>query len=143
MVPSFSARAWISSGFVTLRSRTSHPASPLSLASSISVANTCAPPRANISAQARPMPCAAAVMRIFLPVRRSDMFFSFLWLLWLGQRGAADLRVEPGDRRIVISPQANGGSGKKHLQRACRHRHGEARAARHVLDDAEIFDENF
>src|SRR5215472_1824216 len=41
--------------------------------SSMSVANTLAPSRANASAQARPMPAAAAVTKARLPLRRSDM----------------------------------------------------------------------
>src|SRR6266700_656325 len=41
--------------------------------SSMSVANTLAPSRANASAQARPIPAAAAVTNARLPFRRSDI----------------------------------------------------------------------
>src|ERR1700688_2551310 len=43
--------------------------------SSISVANTVAPSRANAMAEARPMPAAPAVTNARLPLRRSDMSF--------------------------------------------------------------------
>src|SRR4051812_2699071 len=47
--------------------------SAVSLASSMSVANTVAPSRAKATAQARPIPTAAAVTKARLPFRRSDM----------------------------------------------------------------------
>src|SRR6266436_2801732 len=47
-----------------------------SFASSISVANTVAPSRAKATAQARPIPTAAAVTNARLPFRRSDISFS-------------------------------------------------------------------
>jgi hypothetical protein len=50
--------------------------SAASLPSSISVANTVAPSRAKATAQARPIPTAAAVTNARLPFRRSDMLFS-------------------------------------------------------------------
>src|SRR5882724_549635 len=55
--------------------------SAASLPSSISVANTVAPSRANATAQARPIPTAAAVTKARLPFRRSDMV-SFSLLLF-------------------------------------------------------------
>src|SRR5260370_16922268 len=47
-----------------------------SLLSSMSVANTVAPSRAKATAQARPIPTAAAVTNARLPFRRSDISFS-------------------------------------------------------------------
>src|SRR6201987_6430133 len=46
--------------------------------SSMSVATTLAPSRAKASAQARPMPAAAAVTKARLPLRRSDMGYSLV-----------------------------------------------------------------
>src|SRR5260370_33070078 len=48
------------------------------LLSSVAVANTVAPSRAKATAQARPVPTAAAVTNARLPFRRSDMFFPCL-----------------------------------------------------------------
>jgi hypothetical protein len=42
----------------------------------MSVANTVAPSRAKATAQARPIPTAAAVTKARLPFRRSDIFSS-------------------------------------------------------------------
>src|SRR5450432_330925 len=60
--------------------------------SSISVANTLAPSRANAMAQARPMPAAPAVTKARLPLRRSDMFFSLRSLLGRPQRRPCERR---------------------------------------------------
>src|SRR6478735_6147719 len=54
--------------------------SAASLPSSMSVANTVAPSRAKATAQARPIPTAAAVTKARLPFRRSDMVFLLVFL---------------------------------------------------------------
>src|SRR6266700_538958 len=81
--------------------------------SSMSVANTLAPSRANASAQARPMPTAAAVTNARLPFRRSDMEVSLEWSrLFLGV-------IRGLDPRIHLLRKKDGLPGQARQQRFC------------------------
>ena len=59
-----------------------------------------------------------------------------------GQARSADLGIDSGDRGVVVAAHAGARRHQEHLQRGGGDRGGELGAAGHVLDDAEVLDED-
>src|SRR5450830_229340 len=121
MVPMLSTSCLMAAASVTSSTCVSTPCRLARCSLLISVAITRAPSRANISAEARPMPCAAAVINTVLPARRPedcDMGFplnEFALCQILDQRGQSKCpRCDLVGKVDLVHQRPQFGRGDRH-----------------------------